>query len=157
MSRGTYVWDPVKQQVVEKSKRTVVEAKRLAPIKLRRRIRGRWIWDPQRRELVDVSKYERQPSAGAGLQVVRDIEPYRAVASDVAAGGQRPVISGRRQHREFLKRNGYVEHGNEMPKRQLPRHDREGVRQALRKAYDTGMTPEARHAAERANSVFKER
>lgn len=50
-----------------------------------------------------------------GPSIIGDIEPYRAVASDVACGGKRPVIGGRRQHREFLQRNGYVEVGNESP------------------------------------------
>jgi hypothetical protein len=52
---------------------------------------------------------------GGGMHIIRDIEPYRTIASDVAAGGKRPVISGRRQHREFLRRNNYVEVGNEKP------------------------------------------
>ncbi len=56
---------------------------------------------------------EEQP--GRGMHIVRDIEPYRTAASDVAAGGKRPVIGGRRQHREFLRRNEYVEVGNERP------------------------------------------
>ena len=56
--------------------------------------------------------YEETPK---GPMIIRDIEPYRAVASDIACGGKRPVISGRRQHREFLRRNGYVETGNEAP------------------------------------------
>jgi hypothetical protein len=47
-----------------------------------------------------------------GVQIIKDIEPYRPVASDVAHDGKRPVIGGRRQHREFLKRNGYTEVGN---------------------------------------------
>jgi hypothetical protein len=47
------------------------------------------------------------------LGVISDIEPYRAAGSDVACDGKRPVIAGRRQHREFLSRNGYVEVGNE--------------------------------------------
>lgn len=45
--------------------------------------------------------------------IIRDIEPYRAMGSDVAFGGKRPIIGGRRQHREYLQRNGYVEIGNE--------------------------------------------
>jgi hypothetical protein len=49
------------------------------------------------------------------MQIIRDIEPYRTAASDIACDGKRPVISGRRQHREFLRRNGYVEVGNEVP------------------------------------------
>lgn len=49
------------------------------------------------------------------LQIIRDIDPYRAAGADVAAGNKRPLIGGRRQHREFLSRNGYVEVGNEKP------------------------------------------
>ena len=43
-----------------------------------------------------------------------DIEPYQAMAVDVATG-EKPIINSRRQHREYLQRNGYVEVGNEMP------------------------------------------
>jgi len=43
-----------------------------------------------------------------------DIAAYQAIAVDKATG-KPPVISSRSQHREFLKRNGYVELGNEMP------------------------------------------
>lgn len=38
-----------------------------------------------------------------------DIAPYRAVGGDMAG----KVITSRRAHREFLKRNGFVEVGNE--------------------------------------------
>lgn len=48
-------------------------------------------------------------------RVMSDIEPYRAVAADKETG-KLPVIGSRSQHREFLKRNDYVELGNEMPK-----------------------------------------
>lgn len=41
-----------------------------------------------------------------------DIEPYRAVAVDVATG-KAPVIRSRSEHREYLRRNGYVEVGND--------------------------------------------
>ena len=44
-----------------------------------------------------------------------DIEPYRAVAVDVATG-KPPVIGSRAEHREYLKRNGYVELGNDKPR-----------------------------------------
>lgn len=37
-----------------------------------------------------------------------DIQPYRAIAIDKASG-ERPYITSRRQHKEFLRRNGYVE------------------------------------------------
>lgn len=52
--------------------------------------------------------------ADAAPMVISDIEPYRPTAADKHSG-QRPVIGGRRQHREFLRRNGYVEVGNERP------------------------------------------
>ena len=67
--------------------------------------------------------------------VISDIQPYQAVAVDVATG-KPPVITSRSQHRAFLKRNGYVEVGNEMPDMSKPRKV-EGdfnVRQALREA-----------------------
>lgn len=48
-----------------------------------------------------------------GPQTISDYEPYMTVAGDVAADGARVVIGGRAQHREFVKRNGYVEIGNE--------------------------------------------
>lgn len=61
----------------------------------------------------------------AAPMVMGDIDPYRAVAADV--DGKRHVIGGRRQHREFLKRNNYTEVGNEYvtPKRhELSRSER---------------------------------
>ena len=47
--------------------------------------------------------------------IISDIQPYQAIAADVKTGTA-PVIRSRSEHREFLKRNGYVEVGNEMPK-----------------------------------------
>lgn len=41
-----------------------------------------------------------------------DIQPYRAVVIDKETG-KVPVIESRKQHREFLRRNDYVEVGNE--------------------------------------------
>ncbi len=61
--------------------------------------------------LVRKRKAARSPST-AGPQIMADIAPYRTVATDVATG-KRAVIGGRRQHREFLRRNGYVEIGND--------------------------------------------
>jgi hypothetical protein len=58
--------------------------------------------------------------------VMSDLPEYRAVAAD-KHNGKRPLIGGRRQHREFLKRNGYQEVGNEYvtPRREeLSRGDR---------------------------------
>ncbi len=48
-----------------------------------------------------------------GPQIIRDIDPYQAVGGDVANAGKPPKIGGRRQHREYLKRNSYIEVGNE--------------------------------------------
>lgn len=47
--------------------------------------------------------------------VIGDIQPYQAMGVDVATGSA-PVISSRSEHRAYLRRNGYVEVGNEMPK-----------------------------------------
>lgn len=44
--------------------------------------------------------------------VAPDIGPYQAIAIDVATG-KPPVINSRSAHRDFLKRNGYTEVGNE--------------------------------------------
>lgn len=52
---------------------------------------------------------------GSGMQIIRDIEPYRTAASDVASDGKRPMIGSRSRHRTFLRDNGYVETGNEAP------------------------------------------
>lgn len=46
------------------------------------------------------------------LQVMPDLAPYRAMAGDRA--GQ--MISSRKEHREFLRRNNFSEVGNEAPK-----------------------------------------
>lgn len=49
------------------------------------------------------------------LRVISDIQPYQAMGTDIATG-KAPIITSRSQHREYLKRNGYVEVGNERPK-----------------------------------------
>lgn len=46
--------------------------------------------------------------------VISDLPEYRAAAADKRTG-KRPMIGGRRQHREFLRDNGYREVGNEIP------------------------------------------
>ncbi len=50
--------------------------------------------------------------AEAAPVVISDLPEYCAIAAD-KHNGERPVIEGRRQHREFLRRNGYVEVGND--------------------------------------------
>jgi hypothetical protein len=46
--------------------------------------------------------------------VIGDIQPYQAMGVDVATGTA-PVIRSRSEHRDYLRRNNYIEVGNEMP------------------------------------------
>ena len=55
---------------------------------------------------------ERMARKVTAPYVAPDIQAYQAVAVDVATG-KPPVISSRSAHRDFLKRNGYTEVGNE--------------------------------------------
>ena len=57
--------------------------------------------------------------AATGTQIIRDIDPYVSVAANKATGN-RQMVGGRRQHREFLKRNGYTEVGNDASMRRPP-------------------------------------
>ena len=77
---------------------------------------ARYVYDRDMDCLVEVGDFSnREPPVrmGAPVGIIRDIAPYRTAAADVAAGNKRVMITGRRQHREFLKRNGYVEVGND--------------------------------------------
>lgn len=65
--------------------------------------------------------------------VIADIQPYQAVAIDVATG-KAPTITSRSGHRAFLKRNGYVEVGNEMPKERTEVHGDFNTRKELTEA-----------------------
>ena len=58
--------------------------------------------------------FEEEKPKGPAL--IKDIEPYRAMGADVALKGGRPVIGSRSEHRQYLRRNGYVETGNEVPR-----------------------------------------
>lgn len=64
-------------------------------------------------EVTHGSNHYDDPSPGAGMQIIRDIEPYRAAGSDVASDNKRPMIGSRSRHRAFLRDNGYAEVGNE--------------------------------------------
>ena len=79
-------------------------------------MRRRYVYDETLDAMVEIgvgSNYPReQPS---GVQIIRDIEPYRTAASDVASDGKRAIIGSRSRHREFLRDNRYVEVGNEKP------------------------------------------
>lgn len=67
-------------------------------------------------QIHDIEKWpeacHRERYSNIGLQIIRDIDPYQAVAEDKATG-KAPHIGSRREHREFLKRNGYHERGND--------------------------------------------
>lgn len=98
--------------------------------------RSTYIYDAELDAMVQIrgpgSNYYEPKS---GLQIIRDIEPYRAVGSDVASDNKRPVITGRRQHREYLARNGYVEVGNEKPvSGERPTLSQSGRVEAIRRA-----------------------
>ncbi len=80
--------------------------------------RRTYAYDPDLDAMVQIrgpGSNHPEPQPGGGMHIIRDIEPYRAAASDIATENKRPVIAGRRQHREFLQRNRYVETGNEVP------------------------------------------
>ncbi len=72
--------------------------------------------------------------ADAAPMVISDLPDYRPVAAD-KHNGKRPMIGGRRQHREFLRRNNYVEVGNEttpIRREELSRSERiSDIRRAL--------------------------
>ncbi len=72
--------------------------------------------DPRANENGMVPKSLAEPLVNATdprFMVMGDMPAYRTVAADV--DGKRALIGGRRQHREFLARNNYVEVGNERP------------------------------------------
>lgn len=56
-----------------------------------------------------------------GIQIIKDIDPYKTVAADV--NGKPAKIGSRREHREFLKRNNYVEVGNDPMRAPKPQID----------------------------------
>jgi hypothetical protein len=72
---------------------------------------GTWVY--RNGKLVEKHKAAPRIHSDAAPMVISDIQPYRASAADKATG-KRPVIGGRRQHREFLQNNGYRELGNDM-------------------------------------------
>lgn len=74
--------------------------------------------------------------ANAGPQIIRDIDPYQAVGGDIAQGGKLPKIGGRRQHREYLKRNGYIEVGNEPIRPKKPSYGPEVSEREVRQVYE---------------------
>ncbi len=118
-ARETYIWDPDLQSVVPKAEFQARERKskgKTFTARVKHVERGSWIYDRAAKKLVTRDEYHSQVVRRG--HIIRDIDAYRTVAADVATGGK-AVIGGRRQHREFLKRNGYVEVGNEKPVNRL--------------------------------------
>lgn len=78
----------------------------------------------------------REPAfpARIGLQIIKDIDPYKAMGGDVALGGNAPNIMSRREHREFMRRNNYVEIGNE--KQEQRAHEDRSIEADVRRAYE---------------------
>ena len=75
---------------------------------------------------------ERQISAP---HIISDIETYKAVGFDVVTG-EAPVIRSRSEHRDYLKRNGYVELGNEkLPDPPSITRDLDSPRETIVNAY----------------------
>lgn len=82
-------------------------------------MRGRYVYRPNHPDanengMLSIEIAPPRVRADAAPMVISDIQPYRAAAADKATG-KRPVIGGRRQHREFLQNNGYREIGNDVP------------------------------------------
>lgn len=112
MPRESYVYDRVTRQLVPKAEWSALQASRAprrAMVQARKVERGSWVMVDG--ELVPKHEYAAGPRRSDGLQVIRDIEPYR----DTIEG---KVIGGRKQHRDFLRAHGVIETGNErMPER----------------------------------------
>lgn len=73
--------------------------------------RERYVWDKKAGELVrvDDSYQPRRRTKGDGLQIIKDIEPFRNVAID-----GKPITS-RRQKKDMMRAYGLEEIGNERP------------------------------------------
>lgn len=60
-------------------------------------------------KLIPKSEAAPRHRPGRGLQVIKDIEPYRAIGVD------NRIVGGRRQHKEMLRAHGLIEMGTEAP------------------------------------------
>ena len=101
--------------------------------------RRTYIYDRELDAMVQISGPETnhpQQQPGGGMHIIRDIEPYRTAGSDIAHDNKRIMVGSRSEHRDFLRRNDYIEVGNERPRSgevpELSRKDRiEDIRRAL--------------------------
>ena len=72
----------------------------------------KYIWWPRNDPNGKLVPSDEIPAEIRGTQIIPDIEPYKTTAAD--RNGKQIVIRSRREHKEFLKRNGYVEVGNDI-------------------------------------------
>lgn len=107
-----------------------------------------YVWDKTSETWVEAA-HSRKRRAPSGPQVMRDLAPYKAAAADKRTG-KRPMIDGRAEHREFLRRNGYREVGNEYVEPVKTGPQRNDVVSDIKRAIDGGMTPEIRAHLERS-------
>jgi hypothetical protein len=87
-----------------------------------RGVGGYWVWSgkkPYTGKLVfrPGPKLNAGQSPGEGLQVIRDLEPYKNIIDG-------KVIGGRKQHRDFLRAHGCIEVGTEPHNKIKPREEK---------------------------------
>jgi hypothetical protein len=109
--------------------------------------RRTYIFDPDLDAMIEITAGSNHPDAPpSGIQIIRDIEPYRTAGSDIAHDNKRIVVGSRSEHRDFLRRNNYVEVGNEHgPNTTLPvRRAGDAVNDIRRALGDFGSNTGAR-------------
>ena len=86
--------------------------------------RRRFIFDRETRKMVEIGT---ETQVSGGTQIVGDIEPYRNVIDG-------KWITSRSEHREFLRRNGCQEVGNEryVKPRQKTQQEKDDFRREMR-------------------------
>jgi hypothetical protein len=67
--------------------------------------------------LIEIRDDRNYFEASPGPHIMPDIQDYMTVAGDIANGGGRARITSRSHHRDFLRRNRYVEVGNDYDKK----------------------------------------
>ena len=73
-------------------------------------MRKTYRYDPETKSLIPLHKWlAKYGQATKTHHVIPDIEPYVAVAGDMAG----KLVRSRKEHREFLRRNNFEEIGNE--------------------------------------------
>jgi hypothetical protein len=101
-----------------------------------------YTWDKSRQIWVESTRSKIR-NAPSGFQIIRDLKPYKAAAIDKNTG-KRPMIDGRAEHREFLKRNGYREVGNDWVEPQKQSQQKNDRISDICRAIDGGMPSEVR-------------